>query len=68
MKNFFPAIVAFGLSYGVSTYSSAMSNSQNIKREKQTTGSKHIKKDKGDNPSKNAMAKFFQSEEKNINR
>ena len=68
MKNFFPAIVAFGLSYGVSTYSSAMHNSQNIKGEEQTTDNKHIKKNKGDNPSKNAIAKLFQSEEKNINR
>lgn len=64
MKNFFPAIVAFGLSYGVSTYSSAMSNSQNIKEERQTTGNEYIEKNKDDDSSKSMIAKILQDESK----
>lgn len=64
MKNFFPAIVAFGLSYGVSTYSSAMSNSQNIKEERQTTGNEYIEKNKDDDSSKSMITKILQDESK----
>ena len=68
MKNFFPAIVAFGLSCGISTYSSYTSNSQNIKGGTQTTGNKHIKKNGNDNSSKIAISKLFQNDEKHSNR
>jgi|GEM_PF-6797772 len=67
MKKFFPAVVAFGLSYGLSTLSSAMSNSQSIKSEDQAASVRPDRKTKGNGLSKDAISKLFLDEDKHTN-